>query len=314
MEHTYTAQRLDTALARVKRELGTDAVILSSRRLERQNAFEVRAVAAEEASAWPSTNAPAEPLLTRLLVRNGLDPELARVLAQGAPGDPRTLREAAEALGLSLRSHLTFGAPQLDRGRHALAFIGPCGAGKTTTLAKLAAEAALMRQRKVGLITLDSYRVGATAQIEQYAELMGVPLEVARDAASFDRAMRRLSDAEVVLIDTAGRARRDKRALILLAEILHSTHYEVNVTLCIPAATRTVELEDIVERHAVVLPKTVTITKVDEAHQHDAIVHAHVASGLPLAWLTTGQRVPEDIEVASADKLAAALCGEEIYA
>ena len=112
-------------------------------------------------------------------------------------------------------------------------------------------------------------------QVEQYADLIGVPLEVASDVSSFRRAMRRLADAEVVLIDTAGRAPRDKAALGELAEILHSTEAEVEVTLCLNAASRTMELEDAVERHAVLLPKTL-------------------------------------VEIATPEKLAAALCGEEV--
>ncbi len=314
-EHLYTASRMETAVARVRRELGDDALILSSRR--RDGRCEVRAVAAEHARGWrepaqgpePRT----EPLLSRLLAKNGLEPSLARLLAASSPGAPRTLREASEALATALREHVAFERPDLDEGRHVIAFAGPTGVGKTTTLAKLAAEVALVRQRRVGLITLDSYRVGALAQIEAFAELIGVPLESARDERTFERAMRRLADADLVLIDTAGRAPRDKAALLRLAEILHCTSDTVDVNLLISAATRTSELDEIVDRHAALLPKWLTVTKVDEARQHDAVVAAHVASGRPLAWLTTGQRVPEDLEDATPERLAAALCGEEVF-
>ncbi|HJL19601.1 MAG TPA: hypothetical protein RMH99_28315 [Sandaracinaceae bacterium LLY-WYZ-13_1] len=316
-EHTYTAPRLESALARVKRELGADAVILSSRRLGLDRGFEVRAVAAEHASGWREpaapTSAAARPLLTRLLIRNGLDEHLAGLLAAAAPGEPRTLRQASEALAESLRAHVGFERPDLSAARKVLAFVGPTGVGKTTTLAKVAAETALVQRRAVGIVTLDSYRVGATAQIEQLADLIGVPLVAAHDADGFSRALRRLADAEVIFVDTAGRAPRDSAALAALAETLHCTEDEVEVTLCLHAASRPLELEDAAKRHAVLLPRTLTITKVDEALQHDAIVAAHVASGLPLAWFTTGQRVPEDVEVATPERLAAALCGEEVY-
>ena len=313
-EHTYTAQSLDRALSRVKRELGADAVILSSRQLAGGGAFEVRALAAEDATDFqqPVPASKNASLLERLLIRNGLDPQIARLFAVSAPGQPRTLREATEGLARSLADHVAFAAPDLDAPRKHLALVGPTGVGKTTTLAKIAAEAALIRQRAVGIISLDGYRIGAVQQVEQYADLIGVPLEVASDVSSFRRALRRLADAEVVLIDTAGRAPRDKAALGELAEILHSSDVEVEVTLCMNAASRKMELEDAVERHAVLLPKTLTITKLDEALQYDAIVSAHITSGLPLAWFTTGQRVPEDVEMATPEKLAAALCGEEV--
>ncbi|MFK7988943.1 MAG: AAA family ATPase [Sandaracinaceae bacterium] len=317
--HTYTSPRLESALARVKRELGKDAIIVSSRRVDARG-FEVRAVAAEHAGGWtePGGTPPSAPppLLERLLVQSGLEPGLSQLLAGSAPGRARTLGECTRALAASLESHIAFERPSFEPNEHgprAIAWVGPPGVGKTTTLAKIAAEAALIERRAVGLITLDAYRVGAVAQIEQLADLMGVPLEVAEDASSFRRAMRRLADAEVVFIDTAGRARRDEAAIGQLAETLHSTENNVDVTLLLGATARPLEIADAVERHQVLMPKWLTMTKLDEALSHDAVVTAHVASGLPLAWFTTGQRVPEDVEVASAERLAAALCGEEVY-
>lgn len=311
--HLYTAANMESAMARVRRDLGPDALILSSRRADGR--YEVQAVAASHARGWnePARPQTREPLLSRLLAKNGLDAGLARMLAASSPGEPRTLAEAAGALAHALGQHVTFERPDLSHGRTVMALVGPTGVGKTTTLAKIAARAALVHQRRVGLITLDSYRVGALAQIEAYADLIGIPLEAARDERSFARALRRLADADLVLIDTAGRAPRDKSALIRLAEILHSTESRVNVNLLISATTRPSELDEIVERHAVLLPKWLTVTKVDEARQHDTIVNAHVASGRPLAWLTTGQRVPEDLEDATEAQLAAALCGEEVF-
>jgi len=98
-----------------------------------------------------------------------------------------------------------------------------------------------------------------------------------------------------------------------MAEILHSPPDIVDVNLLVSATTRACELEEIVERHAVLLPKWLTVSKVDEARQHDGVALAQLASGRPLAWLTTGQRVPEDLEDATPARLAAALCGEEVF-
>jgi len=306
-EHTYTAPRLHTALARVKRELGSDASILSSRQLA-GGEFEVRARAPE---GYASTRREATPsLLERLLSRSGLAKELIELLSEDA-GDTQTLAGAQNALTEAIHSRITFEAPNLDTGRRVVALVGPTGVGKTTTLAKLAADTALVRRRAVGMITLDEYRIGAAAQIQLYADLIGIPLEIARDRQSFERAMRRLADAEVIFLDTAGRAPRDRGAQAALAEILHLSGTEVNVTLCIAAATRSDELQGLIERHNVLRPKSITITKSDETQRHDATVAAPMLSGLPLAWMTTGQRVPEDVERATAPGLAALLCGLE---
>ena len=111
-EHTYTAQSLDRALSRVKRELGADAVILSSRQLAGGGAFEVRALAAEDATDFqqPVPASKNASLLERLLIRNGLDPQIARLFAVSAPGQPRTLREATEGLARSLAQFGLVGA------------------------------------------------------------------------------------------------------------------------------------------------------------------------------------------------------------
>jgi flagellar biosynthesis protein FlhF len=309
---TYTAQRLDTALSRIKRDLGEDAVILSSR--SAAGGVEVRALAAEEAPEVGEVAVSGASLLERLLIKNGLDEGLARLLSVGGPRDPKTLREATEALAATLGQHFPFATPELDGGRRVLALVGPTGVGKTTTLAKLAARAALIERRAVGLVSLDGYRIGAVAQIEQYADLIGVRLEVARDADSFGRALRRLADAEVIFVDTAGRAPRDRDALTRMAETLHGTEVDVDVMLCVAAQTRKFELDDIAQRHAVLLPKHLVVTKMDEALRHDGVLQAQLAAGLPLAFLSTGQRVPEDLEEATPERLAAALCGEEVYA
>lgn len=314
-ERTYRAARLDAALGRIKRDLGADAVILDWRKVG--DGVEVRAVESARAveerapSSLPRRDEPC--LLQRLLERNGLDPGLARILATTVPDEPRTLGEASAALTRALRVHAAFRVPDLTGGRRVLAFVGPTGVGKTTTLAKVAARSALVDRRRVGLVSLDAYRIGATDQLERYADLIGVPMEVARDRPSFERALRRLADAQVILVDTEGRAPRDRGALGRLAETLHGGEEDVDVNLCLSAVARDLELADAAERHALLRPRTLTVTKLDEALQQDAVMTAHIMSGLPLAFFTTGQRVPEDLLVAAPERLAAALCGGELH-
>lgn len=193
-----------------------------------------------------------------------------------------------------------------------LALVGPTGVGKTTTIAKIAAHEQLVRQQRVGLVTIDEYRVGGVEQLGRYADLIGCPMEVASDARTLEVALRKLNKADLVLVDTAGRSPRDAWALTAMAECLQGAQEPVEVHLCLPVAMRERELRTAVEHCSVLSPSRLTCTKVDEAICCGTIVAAHVQSGLPLGYFTTGQRVPEDISIASASLLAALLCGEDV--
>ncbi|MEM7609422.1 MAG: hypothetical protein AAF411_29095, partial [Myxococcota bacterium] len=194
-----------------------------------------------------------------------------------------------------------------------VALVGPTGVGKTTTVAKLAAHEALVRRRRVGLISIDDYRIGGAEQLQRYADLIGVPME-SGGPGDLGRGLRRMAGCELILVDTAGRAPADVHAFTELAESLGGAGEPVETHLCIPASAHDVEVRAIVERHAGLNPSRLLSTKVDEAVYHGGIVAAQTLAGLPFSYFTTGQRVPEDIEIASAGRLAEWLCGEEVGA
>jgi flagellar biosynthesis protein FlhF len=211
-----------------------------------------------------------------------------------------------------LRREMIFAPGLAPNGPRVVALVGPTGVGKTTTLAKLAAKAALIDRRRVGLISVDDYRIAGAEQLGRYADLIGVPMEVAHDARSLEVALRRLADADLILVDTAGRSPRDTDATRRTAETLHGAQEGVEVQLCVAAATGHAELRVTVEQNAVLRPRKLLITKLDEAVRHGGIVGAQVMAGLPLTYFTTGQRVPEDIEVASPERVASLLIGESL--
>ncbi|UFS72399.1 hypothetical protein LPW11_09435 [Geomonas sp. RF6] len=184
-----------------------------------------------------------------------------------------------------------------------MAMVGPTGVGKTTTIAKLAAMHALSRGAKVALITTDNFRVGAIEQLKTYAKIMDLPLEVVVTSEELGRAIDKHADKDLILIDTAGRSQKDSDRLDELKGYLEA-HTGVEIYLCVAATTRGKEIDDIVANFGVLPISKLLFTKIDESASFGTIINANRRHGLPLSWFTTGQKVPEDIEVATPRKLA----------
>lgn len=322
-QQTFRAVRFEDALSMVRRALGPDALIVGHRQLgsdlalDGQRVVEVTAMsaAAAQAQGTSPTSAGYPELFERRLVRSGVRHAAAQTLARRVAECLATRpREAGgrepEALAYALESEVTF-APPIGHRTRVAALVGPTGVGKTTTVAKLAARAALLEQRRVGLVSLDYYRVGGVEQLRRYAELTGVHMEVASDGASLELALERLARADLVLIDTAGRSPRDIDAHQQLAACLRAAQEPVETYLCVPAATRPMELSRLANQLSVLEPTRLISTKVDEAIGCEGLIALHCTTGLPFAYLTTGQRVPEDIERATPQLVAALLSGEE---
>lgn len=322
LERTYKAKHIGEALARIKRDLGPDAVILSSREVRERSSqgfsLSVEVTAApfgnldrDAADKLSQSAADARAgSLERRFLDTGVPMNAARTLSMRVRRELREGRATmVDALTEALRSEVAFAGESRPRVQ---ALIGPTGVGKTTTVAKLAAIAALIERRSVALVCLDQYRVGASEQLSRYADLIGIQMECANDQKGLDRALRRLSSVDLVLIDTSGRSPRDTAGIAATADTLRSCSEQVEVHLCVPAAMREAELIGTIERQNVASPSRLIVTKLDEATFCGGVLAAYVHSGLPLSYFTTGQRVPEDIEQASADGLSKVLCGEEV--
>lgn len=184
-----------------------------------------------------------------------------------------------------------------------IALVGPTGVGKTTTTAKLAAMYALNRGNKVALITMDIFRVGAVEQLKTYTKIMGIPLEVASTPKELERAVDRHTDCDLILIDTAGRSHKDADKLEEMKSFLESS-IQTDIYLCLSATTKDRELEEILKRFSTFSISKVVFTKLDECESFGCIVNLLLRANLQIAYFTTGQRVPEDIEIATSDKLA----------
>jgi flagellar biosynthesis protein FlhF len=187
--------------------------------------------------------------------------------------------------------------------RRVVALVGPTGVGKTTTVAKLAATFKLAHGVRVGLITVDTYRIAAVEQLKTYAEIIDLPLAVVNDPAEMPRALDELGAVDLVFIDTAGRSPRDEVKIRELAEfLLQAKPDEVHLVLSAVAGERS--LRSAVDRFAMVQVDRLILTKLDEAESLGGILAVLGLYSRPLSYLTTGQAVPDDIEPADRKRLA----------
>ena len=194
------------------------------------------------------------------------------------------------------------GGGSAGRGR-IIALIGPTGVGKTTTIAKLAADSKLRLGRSVGLITIDTYRIAAVEQLRTYAEIIDVPVRVVLTPKEVRRAVQAFADMDEVLIDTAGRSQNDRLRLgemrrFLSAAEADELHLVVSLAASARGALRTVQ------RFGPLGVNRVIVTKLDEAETFGTILNVGALGVGEMSYVTTGQEVPDDIEPAEAAKIA----------
>jgi len=194
-------------------------------------------------------------------------------------------------------------APQ---GRRVIAFIGPTGVGKTTTIAKLAANFRLKEGKRVGLLTIDTYRIAAVDQLRTYADIIEVPLQAVLTPAELQQAIQSMSQMDVVLIDTAGRSQNNPLRLNQLRGFLAAASPD-EVHLVISATANQRCLRSAMDRFCPMGVNRIIMTKFDEAETFGVILTASTAGKGPLSYVTAGQEVPDDIAQADARRLAQAI-------
>jgi len=196
------------------------------------------------------------------------------------------------------------------RGPTVIALIGPTGVGKTTTIAKLAANFCLREHRTVGLITVDTYRIAAVEQLKTYAQIINVPLEVVITPEELQEAVQRMSDRDVILIDTAGRSQRDDTRIEELKSFFTQVRpHEVHLVLSSTCGEAV--LTEAIDRFSAVGVDRVIFTKLDEALGFGVVLTCLNRAEAKLSYVTTGQDVPDDIEVGKPARLAALILDAE---
>ena len=183
------------------------------------------------------------------------------------------------------------------RKRKIAALLGPTGVGKTTTLAKIAAQCVLEKGVSTAFITADTYRISAVEQLKTYADIFGLPIAIVYTPDELKEAIQKFRQKQLILIDTAGRSQHNRRQMAELNQ-------NIEKYLVLSATTKNEDAKDIVDKFSVCKPDKVIFTKTDETKSLGIILNILRKKAMRLSYLTNGQSVPDDIVPAQAEKLA----------
>ncbi len=251
------------------------------------------------------------------LIDADMEDEIARelVFALRQAGTPEQIEDADAShalLSAMVETDIRCTSPiqtQPDQ-RNVVALVGPTGVGKTTTIAKLAANFRLRDGVKMGLVTVDTYRIAAVEQLRTYAEIIDLPMKVVTSPAEIRQALDDFAGLDLVLIDTAGRSPRDEPQIQELKSILEAADVdEVHVVMSLTASVRSIRMT--CEQFQEVNPTALILTKLDEAAGMGSLLSVSKQVSLPVSYLTTGQDVPEDIEPADAGRMTRLILGQD---
>jgi flagellar biosynthesis protein FlhF len=253
--------------------------------------------------------------LIRRLMGLGLSAAVCRDLAARAEDAESPEKAWRQALYHLMEAIPVVQDDLLDQGG-IIALVGPTGVGKTTTIAKLAARFCLRHgNRQLALISTDSYRIGAQEQLHNYGRILDVPVRTAATPDELNAALHTLSEKRLVLIDTAGMSQRDLQLTERLSMLYGGTH-PVKTLITLSATTQRSAVAQAISAFGVARPMGAVLTKIDEAGSLGGIFSSLIEADIPLAFLSDGQRVPEDLHVARVRSLVSqavemGLSGEE---
>ncbi|MDR7856251.1 flagellar biosynthesis protein FlhF [Tissierella sp.] len=249
------------------------------------------------------------------LINNGVDPFISSKL----------LKEIEEQFNLKEKDNATIkkivryslseilGSPQsiqINEKQKIIYFIGPTGVGKTTTLAKIAANLVLENKYDIGLITSDTYRIAAVEQLKIYSEILQLPLEIAYNTDDMTKSLNSFNTKDVIFVDTAGRNHNDYLQLEELKKIMNATENK-EVFLLINATIDFKVLNNLLDKYNFIDNYKLIITKIDEAENYGNILNIKYFSNKELSYYTTGQNVPDDIKIVSIEDIVEKLIEEK---
>ena len=338
----YRAPTIKEATSMVKDLLGPEAMIISTKKINEKNGdrlFEVSAVTTDddmiESRSTPLSELKSElmsikemiyllnhsgsvmeklvtkPSIINLyakLIRNGVQDRYARTFFEKVGAFEATPSEQVNGLKTkiiqAIMQVIEVKDPfdQRDGKQILSAFIGTTGVGKTTTIAKLAAHLMLKARKKVGLISVDSYRIGAIDQLKTYANILGIPCFPAFNKKDLMFALKKMEMRDVILIDTAGQSQYDRARIDELKKMI-ADDLEINSQLLLSVSTTESEMARVAVNFSSLKCQSYIFTKVDESQKCGSLINQIMKRHLPISYITTGQNVPEDIEKAEKEKI-----------
>ncbi|WP_160670744.1 flagellar biosynthesis protein FlhF [Clostridium sp. C8-1-8] len=257
-----------------------------------------KVISGEDAKEKPYEN------LRKSLINNDIEENLVENIIKDIPlsaeQDENTLKEAIEK---------RIAVENVDL-KGPVVLVGPTGVGKTTTIAKLAGRMALIEKKKVGLITVDTYRIGAVDQLKTYAEIMNLDFKVVITTKEMEDAVKSMEHCDVILIDTTGRSSKNSMQISELRAFVQKVNSD-NIHLVISATTKNRDIKSIVEGFKILNYNHVIITKLDETSVYGSILNILQLADKPISFMTTGQTVPDDITIFTKEKIAKLIMGED---
>ncbi|ASN05710.1 flagellar biosynthesis protein FlhF [Virgibacillus necropolis] len=204
---------------------------------------------------------------------------------------------------------LTLSFEGITYNKRIIHFVGPTGVGKTTTIAKVAADSVLNNHKKVAFITADTYRIAAIEQLKTYAKILDVPLAVAYDNKDYKEAVEKFADYDLILVDTAGRNFRDPKYVHELEQSIDFND-EIETYLVLSLTAKPNDLQKISEQFQHIAIKEFIFTKIDETRQYGSMINLALQNQVGIAYMTNGQDVPDDIVKPSPVKISEYIVGE----
>ncbi|WP_028024790.1 flagellar biosynthesis protein FlhF [Enterovibrio calviensis] len=242
---------------------------------------------------------PLRAMLIKRLEKMGISPVLADQLAGYIPEDTPPNEAWSELLELVADQVITSSENLLETGG-VIALLGPTGVGKTTTIAKLAARAAMdFGPEEIALVTTDTFRIGAHEQLATYGRILGCPVKVAKDADTLADILYQLRHRRLILLDTAGMGQRDLRLSEQLDTLIQSSGSHIRSLLVLPATSQRRVLQETIDHFRRIPLSGCVLTKLDESLSLGELLSVTIENALPVTYLADGQRVPEDIRHAS---------------
>lgn len=254
----------------------------------------------------------------QVLIDNDVDDKLAKkILKDIFKSLSREETADSDAVGAALEQQLMkllkkprpISFKRNGLNQQSIALVGPTGVGKTTTIAKLAATFSIVDKKKVALITADTYRVAAVEQLKTYGEIIGIPVDVVYTPQELQEAIASHVDKELILIDTAGRSHKNAEQMVELKSFLDVAEPS-DIFLVLSATTRYLDMLDIVNSYSDIPITRLVFTKLDETSAYGAILNVISRTQKCLSYVTAGQNVPDDIEIADPVKIAKMIARE----